>query len=664
MAQLKVKHNGKIIHDIVLNEKKSYLGGRKEDCDIPLLAEKTISREHFRLSFHQNQWVLEVLSRFGEVLFQNDKVQNLILDQSNIFHIPPYEFAFTRESPAQVGASFPSNEISSITDNGDFNEDRTFVGKLTQIPFIKVINNDDKSFQLLRLEGGDIWLAGRDPSSAIPIKDQRVSRRQFEIRKTEGIYGIIDLGSVNGTLVNGNNISTTEVTPLRSGDAITVLDNIFYFELHDPRFAERVQTVDYDKISRTLTESSSMSLPDSQSETYPMVDPSVYGKDPYAPSVEGEFPEVAPETLLSKLKEKKLRVVIGVLALLLVVGALMEGDPSSKSNSNHTDLNGNPNDPYNKLKKEQQIFIKQSFQLAQSYYDSDNSELCRAELSKIREVMPDYKKSYWGKDIGNLDQSAEQKIYLLSKQKEFEAKEKMMAEQEVKVQEIVALCKSKLNPQMTRDEFDSCISPSVTANPHHPLLVSLRVAFDQIEMTRTQKDLEKKEYQEQAEKLQYLFMLAEKTEKNGNFVEAIDAYRKVVSSKYVDPNALKPRAQRSISSLKSKMGVKTSSLISEAEKLVQAKKYKQAILNLRMARKVNPQGDEINDKIELYIKELRKEMKALWDEAVIEESFGKVMPDENNTGAVGKWKKIIDQDIPDGDFYQKAFIKLKKYGAN
>ena len=146
--------------------------------------------------------------------------------------------------------------------------------------------------------------------------------------------------------------------------------------------------------------------------------------------------------------------------------------------------------------------------------------------------------------------------------------------------------------------------------------------------------------------------------------DAIDAYRKVVSAKLADPRGLKHRAQRTLSSLKSQVGTKTASLLAEADKLVQAKNFKQAIINLRAARKFSPQSDELNEKIDSYIKQLQKEMKLLWDEAIIEESFGKVMPDENNSGAVGKWKKIIEQDIPDGNFYQKALIKLKKYGAN
>lgn len=660
MARLKVKHNGKLLQEISLNKQQTYVAGRKEDCDIPLLSEKTISREHFRLVYNQGQWTLEVLSRFGDVLFQNEKVQQLVLSESQVFHIPPYEFEFALESASEAK---PIKSSSLADGNDESNEDRTFVGRVEQVPFIKFISHGDEDAQLLRLEGGEVWLAGRDSSSAIPIKDQRVSRRQFEIRKTESGYGIIDLGSVNGTLVNGNNISSTAITPLRSGDAITVLDNTLYFELHDPQFIRRLESIDYDQVSRALVETGP-SENISHAGNYPVADPSIYGQDPYA--IPGAPPLPLPaqsEKFIDKLKAQKLRVVIAVLAVVAVAGLFLNTNTSTPRRGGAM-AKENPNDPFNRLTREQQILIKQSFQLAQSYYESDNSELCRAELSKIREIMPEYRKSYWAKDIDNLDQSAEQKIFLITKQKEFEAKEKMLIEQETKIQEVATACKAKLTPQTTRDDFETCIGSAVTLNPNHPALETLRAEFAQLEMQRMKQLQEKKEFQEQAEKLERLFSHAEKIDKNENMNDAIDAYRKVINAKLADPRGLKSKAQRTLSSLKSQVGTKTASLLAEAEKLAQAKNFKQAILNLRAARKFSPQSDELNDKIDSYVKQLQKEMKTLWDEAIIEESFGKVMPDENNTGAVGKWKKIIEQDIPDGNFYQKALVKLKKYGAN
>src|SRR5690606_17870767 len=122
-------------------------------------------------------------------------------------------------------------------------EEKTVVGIAPSTPYIKIMGKDGEAKELIRLEGGDLYLAGRDSTCNIHIRDQRVSRRQFEIRKTGSGYSIIDLGSVNGTLLNGNPISTTDPTPLKSGDAISVLENYLYFELHDPNFRSRLELV-------------------------------------------------------------------------------------------------------------------------------------------------------------------------------------------------------------------------------------------------------------------------------------------------------------------------------------------------------------------------------------------------------------------------------------
>jgi hypothetical protein len=61
--------------------------------------------------------------------------------------------------------------------------------------------------------------------------------------------------------------------------------------------------------------------------------------------------------------------------------------------------------------------------------------------------------------------------------------------------------------------------------------------------------------------------------------------------------------------------------------------------------------------------DLRKLMMTLYQEGILEESFGNVEGGESRAGAKEKWKKILEQDISDGEYYKKAYIKLKKYGA-
>jgi hypothetical protein len=74
---------------------------------------------------------------------------------------------------------------------------------------------------------GDRLLIGRGSSSIHPQivlrDDGGVSRGHAElIRQRDGNYAVRDLGSANGTLVNGQNLDDQQLRPLGEGDKISI----------------------------------------------------------------------------------------------------------------------------------------------------------------------------------------------------------------------------------------------------------------------------------------------------------------------------------------------------------------------------------------------------------------------------------------------------------
>ncbi len=67
---------------------------------------------------------------------------------------------------------------------------------------------------------------GRDNSNAIRLHDTEVSRRHAELRQDEEAYRIVDLGSANGTFVNGQPI---DQAPLHSGDRLQLGQTVMLF---------------------------------------------------------------------------------------------------------------------------------------------------------------------------------------------------------------------------------------------------------------------------------------------------------------------------------------------------------------------------------------------------------------------------------------------------
>lgn len=87
---------------------------------------------------------------------------------------------------------------------------------------------------------------GRDQSNPIRLHDTEVSRRHAEVRPVDDSFRIIDLGSANGTFVNGQPI---DQAPLRSGDRLQLGQTVMLF--NEGVGPERDLTARVDVLSRT-----------------------------------------------------------------------------------------------------------------------------------------------------------------------------------------------------------------------------------------------------------------------------------------------------------------------------------------------------------------------------------------------------------------------------
>lgn len=75
--------------------------------------------------------------------------------------------------------------------------------------------------------GETIITIGRVPESVITLEDPNVSRNHAEIRPQGGAFVLADLGSTNGTKINGVKVSERE---LQDGDEMTFGATTFRFE--------------------------------------------------------------------------------------------------------------------------------------------------------------------------------------------------------------------------------------------------------------------------------------------------------------------------------------------------------------------------------------------------------------------------------------------------
>jgi pSer/pThr/pTyr-binding forkhead associated (FHA) protein/tetratricopeptide (TPR) repeat protein len=663
MARLRVRLRGKITQDLQLAPDRTYLAGRRDDCDIVLLNEKGISREHFKIFFAGDKWNIEVMSRFGDMLADGEKIQQMTLEGSKLFYVGPYEFEYSEVSSDLVAvgqAGLPEEAMAPAYAEADVQE-KTFIGSNNTVPYIKVVNSDGDVKELFKLEGGDTWIAGRDSSCDIAIRDQRVSRRQFEVRRQGNFFLIMDLGSVNGTLVNGNPVSSTDPVVIKSGDAISVLDNHLYFELHDPDFKARMELVKSQAPNPLVTV---------QADVVPVA--AQYGQ--HVPMAVGEmppahlgygYPAMGPGTYQPPPENKKFdfekhRVkLIGGAILLLGVAYFFSDQGGSKAPQGQPQqgVAVKPQEAFKKLSPEQQILVKQTYMLAKNLYMQGKYELAKAEVTKIYELVPDYE------DTKDIERLANEALVIQEQKRQQEQLEQKMAENREKIEKQTAECQAKITPEFTMAQLEECLGPVLEFDPGNAKFTELRRRVEEYTHQKQVREAQKAEYSSQVAKLRGLFNRAESSHKENQYLRAIKEYQAVAGSSLPDPGELKPQSRRQIAAIQQTLKQKIDQLAGEAEQLSKDQKLKDAILTLRKAVEINPGNEETKDKINRYTLDLKKQMMVLYQEGVLEESYGNVEGNENRPGAKDKWKKIMDLDIPDGEYYGKAKIKLKKYGA-
>jgi hypothetical protein len=200
-------------------------------------------------------------------------------------------------------------------------------------------------------------------------------------------------------------------------------------------------------------------------------------------------------------------------------------------------------------------------------------------------------------------------------------------------------------------------------NPMHIQITEVKAEFEALLADREMKRQQQAEINKRIAQLRRIYEEAEKSEKEGEYLAILEAYSRVTESKLPDPGRLKIKAENRIRQLKKEMADKIKKFEEESIGFEQKKNIRQAVLTLREAIKIDPTREDLKDKAEALKNELRKQMMEIYQEGILEESFGNVEGGDNRAGAKEKWKKIVDTDLPDGEYYQKAYIKLKKYGA-
>lgn len=158
---------------------------------------------------------------------------------------------------------------------------------------------------------GEQLIIGRDPANAIVINDPEVSRRHARLTLQGGRYVLEDLGSTNGTFVNGRRLTGPYV--LKTGDVVSLGETItLVFE-----------AVAFDPGATVVSPSAKAAAVPPVAAPQAVPRPPAAAPTPYPPAGATSYPPAAPSPLPPAPTAGKfpLPLLLGGLALLLVLCA-------------------------------------------------------------------------------------------------------------------------------------------------------------------------------------------------------------------------------------------------------------------------------------------------------------------------------------------------------
>lgn len=662
MAKLTVRLRGEIVANLSLENGAEYIAGRAQDAQIRLENERGISRQHLKFYQRDQLWVCESLSKFGLIVQGSQSLPVLELSENTAFSVAPYEFYFEIDQPAQVDAEpaadmevetpknlpaiqtpriAPKNEQEAYTENtfAGGNREATVAGGVTLVPYIRISHPNTADDEILKLEG-QLWVAGRDPGCEITIDSPQISRRHFELARTKEGFFVTDLGSSNGTKINGERIPAHEPTRIESGDEIRVMNVEMHFEIRDLQFNNRVESLPVASFDPMLA-----APPMAYAPAWP--EPQGYSANADAGLPE-HWTQMRPKHLKQvDWKKNKVRLALFALVPLLLIMALTE--PSKPKPEKDPSKDDTKSVSYEKLTKEQQSLVKDTFKLATNLYVQGKYALCLTELAKLHEMIPQYENSK------ELQSYCEQGLELVRRQEDLDRKERERVQIENQISAIVDGCKTKLNANATVDDTRVCLTEAMVLSPEHPLVIELINTAQMREKERKFLADQKKQTDNLAALGDAHFQRAMATYKQGRLAASIVEFKKFINAEYPRDDKNKSEAKRMIATASKELKAKVGQFLNKCRTLGEKNLFKDAWSACNDALSEDPKNEEVRNLRESMHNKLRKEMKALYEDSVLEESLGNV------DSAKEKWKKILSDNLAFDDYTKKAKSKLEKY---
>ena len=217
---LVVKKDDSVVFEHTLENFPVHIG-RKSTNHI-VLDEKNVSRSHAKILEKEEQYLIRDAGSTGGTKVNGVPVEEKDIHTGDIIEIGSFQLHFNSGNPEDERTVF-DDDGTKLEDGTEMDDDRT---RFYEEPVAKlvVVSSDSIEGQFSLDESETV--IGRDEDVDITIDDKRISRKHCKICLDGDHYTLTDLGSSNGSFVNGSRVSEKK---LDNGDRIQLGSTRFKF---------------------------------------------------------------------------------------------------------------------------------------------------------------------------------------------------------------------------------------------------------------------------------------------------------------------------------------------------------------------------------------------------------------------------------------------------
>lgn len=624
MFHLKCFIDGELFKELKINPGQEIVIGRDDSAEIKLDAYPGVSREHVKIIHLGDKLLVERVSQAGKLVVNGLSEKSIEIAGQGQFSIPPYNFEVIQEIEEPIVEESKPTE----SDKNEFVQERTYAGDFEKT----FSSSQDLIASFKRLEFGNIvdelymdtnkWTFGRAKTCNVFVDHDKASRQHFEVYKLNDRFLIKDLGSSNGTFLNGHQLPANNEIELKSGDVISIHDYKLVFEIKD-----------------RIIEKQIYSLP----EFYKPVDLGNLANNP-APKDNMGVKKVKEGWInFSDLdRQKKIRLITLLTFIILAVAAALFPMQKVDKAAQQREMVAL------RQRAEEDKIVENAKVAAIQYIGEARWSLCMSEVQRIQELRPD------DTDAAEIGIRCQTALESLERQSQIEAQERDRQALLEKVKGLIDQCRDKIH--LGGAAMRECLQPAIEISPENEEIAKLFDEADNVDRLAEEKKLKQEKYAKFLNAGLGVLKNADNFKDRQEWEDAIKNYNLYIKGNYPDPKGNnKDRAKREIASIQSALQSTLKRALEDSKLQFGKENYKEAVLAARKGLRIDEYHSDLKKVESDALSLLRIEIRSLYQDSILMEDLGKIHT------AISKWKQIIERDIPGEEYFNKAESKLKSY---